>query len=266
MKVIISRNVKFTNLTYADYYQHNDKAENRFDALSDNEDEDEDPEPPTELHFHNDLNPLAPNPGLQGVIEPPIQIELPDTTTEDTITTTSPCITPDITNQPNSKLIHELRKRDGFYNPEVQQVLGSIQSRPTRSTMTTTQSPIPTVVDQPNTTINTTMETTTVTDAPMDTHETPTTTDIITEPNPTAADTTQYIRERAMMMMNKQSAFLDMLLAMTPVQKSIPNNLTMDQIKNQSENPFAVPMSQLKDILTVPTTFEDAYFEDNAWC
>jgi Reverse transcriptase (RNA-dependent DNA polymerase)/gag-polypeptide of LTR copia-type len=264
MKVIISRNVKFTNLTYADYYQHNDKAENRFDALSDNEDEDDDKESIAEIQFCNDLDPLAPNPGLQGELEPPIQIELP-TTTDDTIATT----TPHFPKQQNSKLIRELRKLDGFYNPEVQQVLGSIQSRPTNTTMTT-QSPMHLEDDQPNTNINITLETTMIsdipTDVPIDTHELSTPTDTVTDITPTAADTTQYIRERAMMMMNKQSAFLDMILAMTPVQKSIPNNLTLEQIKNQSENPFAVPMSQLKDILTVPTTFEDAYFEDNAWC
>jgi Reverse transcriptase (RNA-dependent DNA polymerase) len=72
--------------------------------------------------------------------------------------------------------------------------------------------------------------------------------------------------EKAMMMMHTQSAFLDKMFAMTTLTKSGPNHLTMEQIKNQQENPFAVPMSQLKDILLVPNTFEDAYFDDNAWC
>jgi hypothetical protein len=71
--------------------------------------------------------------------------------------------------------------------------------------------------------------------------------------------------EKAMTMMSKNTTFLESLIAMSSTGISGPNHFTDQQIKNQMENPFAVPMSQLKDILTVPSTFDDAYFDDNAW-
>jgi hypothetical protein len=121
LQVIISRNVKFTNLTYQDYYKHTNVDNNCFDALSESDDFDND-----QPYMISD-DTLGINPGLLGTLEESEQ------TNEHTQQINAPPT--DITiatakQPPTSKLIRELKKLDGFYNPEVQQVLGSIQTRP----------------------------------------------------------------------------------------------------------------------------------------
>jgi hypothetical protein len=268
MKVIISRNVKFTNLTYQDYYRHTEDDSNRYEPLSDDDDDAEEYTHPTQF------TPTATT--IENLITNP---ELLSATNKDSPSTTT--VEPSLpTQQPkSSKLIRELRKLDGFYNPEVQQVLGSIQTSDSITATPPTDSPddnppIPTETDDTtaiNTSttdndINTTINTTNM-DTDIDTtYDSSTATATPTDPVPNEESTFAMIRECAMLMMCKNTAFLDSLLAMTTTQNIGPNNLSIDQIKDQSKNPFAVPMSQLKDILTIPVTFEDAYFDDHAWC
>jgi hypothetical protein len=40
----------------------------------------------------------------------------------------------------------------------------------------------------------------------------------------------------------------------------------MMEPKDQINNPYKVPMSQLKDILEVPTTYEEAFYNQDTWC
>ena len=49
-----------------------------------------------------------------------------------------------------------------------------------------------------------------------------------------------------------------------PIAQTIERALAMT-IPNE-KNPYKVPMSQLKDILTVPTTYEEAFYHKDEWC
>ena len=45
-----------------------------------------------------------------------------------------------------------------------------------------------------------------------------------------------------------------------------PPTETMMMMKEPPKNPYKVAMSQLRDILPVPQTFEEAYYNADEWC
>jgi hypothetical protein len=100
MRVIISRNVKFTNLTYDAYFNHAETMNNRFEPLSNNDDD----------HKPDYTLQLSTDPILDLSTEIPTQTETAQQTQQNDTVKSTP-----VTNPPRtSKLIRELRKLDGF--------------------------------------------------------------------------------------------------------------------------------------------------------
>jgi hypothetical protein len=57
-----------------------------------------------------------------------------------------------------------------------------------------------------------------------------------------------------------------MMVQYSPINPTYKAYNMFQNNKDKVSNPFGVHMSQLKDILTVPTSYEDAYYHQNSWC
>jgi hypothetical protein len=256
---------------YDEYYRHdNSTPSNRYEALSDHEEDND----------HDDAYEIDTNvfvPGISNDITTPPSATIVDNNINRYATRSKQrqhdhqprehhnaqqrdqyprehhiTSTPDHSDPPiNPKVIRELKKLDGFYNPAVHNVLQSLQPQ------------TPTTINTLDTSATTSTETFDSTQATETNQPAIESSDNNNNPVPDTIAINNMMLETAMLAVAKQSSCLNTLMTMTT---NGPNTLTIEQIKDQNNNPFHVPMSQLKDLLTVPNTYEEAYFNDNAWC
>jgi hypothetical protein len=276
-RIIITRDVRFTNQMYADYFADTEITGNRFTILQDDDNDDDeinhltDRYPPQSPVLQDIPTPVLPEdpdetemPGLIPDDEEDSRIP-PITTNHELNTMTYPTEIPNVTmtthRTPPPRLTSELRKLAGFTNPIATQAYQALKSgstpqyntpttRVTRSTTTnadTSTRQIP-VVETPST--NPTTDNTNTSDSHPPPSPTSDIEDISDEISTIASPTTE-IMDRALVMVESNPLWY-------LYNHSLP--------KTPPSNPYNVLDNQLKDVLTVPDKYEDAYFHPDAWC
>jgi Reverse transcriptase (RNA-dependent DNA polymerase) len=237
-RVILSRNAKFMNQMHQDYFKNEKGTTNIYEVLSPVDDDDEkesDEEIDANESFDNNDNTINDNDSLPQLV-PDDEVEKSSHEEKDNATNTrsntnNPMYT---TPQMNSKLSRELKKLDGFFNPEVMKILHD-------TTTTTTQTTdLDTIDDSETPPIFSTETDDNPTPSPLTVIEDEMSDDVMIPPTP-------HIIDRALVMVER-----------IPKHKIVP--------KNENENPFDVQMTQLKDILETPTNYEEAYYHEDPWC
>jgi Reverse transcriptase (RNA-dependent DNA polymerase) len=275
-RVILNRNTKFLNLMCSDYFSNNQNKNNRYSALMIDDDEDDGnlftpPNSPATLNINynqqvsTNQTTIAPtthhntrSKTAKALPTPPTADDddiLPDLVTDNTIATTTPTPTTDYFDEldetfpenyvpiaariapvdKSSKLFREMRSLNGFFNPTATNML------------TSTTAPTPTDPSPP--TLPTVPMTPTIDTTPI-VHVSTHTADAVV---PTAAVPTATCVPDAPALVDKA------LLMVHP----IPRDRFFSVVTESK--PFNVPLSQLKDILLTPTTFDEAFFHSDHW-
>jgi hypothetical protein len=155
--------------------------------------------------------------------------------------------TKSVTVQKNSKLERKLKRLAGFFDEDVMKILYENGKPPSTTAM---ELPVPNAIErQPSPLSKPDYE-------PDKLYNDPSISLVVN--NDTLIPP---ILDRALVMVSRQFpiTYLDRAMIIITVPQPTTDN-------TYHQNPFKVPMSKLKDILTVPANYEEAYFNKDTWC